>query len=67
VLCPKCKREQTTNILKNKIDDNLISKIIFRLSLPMRRRKSKTINIDFTFFVFFSVKDGVLNVQRCNN
>ena len=33
-----------------------------------RRRKSKTIIIDFTFLDFFnSVKIGVLNVQRCKN
>jgi hypothetical protein len=31
----------------------------------MRRRKSKTIKIDFIFLYFFSVEVGVLNVQRC--
>jgi len=33
----------------------------------MRRRKSKTINIDFTFLYFFNAKVGVLNVQRCKS
>ena len=40
---------------------------IFRLSLLQqlkRRRKSKTINFDFTFLYFFSVNIAVLNVQN---
>jgi len=42
-------------------------KIVFRLlQQQKRRRKSKTINIDFTFFlIFLSYKMGVLNEKRC--
>ena len=44
---------------------NSISKSNFVFHFFQRRRKSKTIKIDYTFLYFFNAKVGVLNVQRC--
>jgi hypothetical protein len=35
--------------------------------IETKNKKKCKINIDFTFLYFFSVKVGVLNVQRCKN